>query len=69
MNMEFIGFTLYIIGEIMIAFTVIMVHHRFLKEHKVDRLVFKTMKMEQKIGLTGIVLIIVGYFLQVPFKF
>jgi hypothetical protein len=34
--MEFFGFTMDVIGKIMIAYTAIMVHHRFRKEHKID---------------------------------
>lgn len=68
MNIELIGFTLTSIGEIMIGFTAIMVHHRFRKEHKIDEMVFKEMKREQILGIIGIFLIIIGYFLQMPGK-
>lgn len=65
--MEFlIGETLDVVGKIMIAFTVLMVHHRFRKEHKVDERVFKAMRREQIIGLFGIAFIIIGYFLRLP---
>lgn len=67
--MEFIGFTLDIIGKIMVAFTAIMVHHRFLKEHKVDENVFVSMKREQVIGVLGLIFMIIGYFLQIFEKF
>lgn len=66
---EVLGFTLDVIGKVMIAYTAIIVHHRFRKEHKVDERVFKTMKKEQIFGIAGIVLIVLGYFLQLPFKF
>lgn len=69
MNIEFIGFTIEVIGKLMIAFTAIMVHHRFRKEHKIDARVFKSMRREQVIGILGMVFIIIGYFLQVPSKF
>ncbi|MBI4114490.1 MAG: hypothetical protein HY445_01455 [Candidatus Niyogibacteria bacterium] len=68
MNLEFIGFTLDVIGTIMIAYTAIKVHHRFWEEHKVDELVFKAMKREQIIGIAGIILIIIGFLLQIPSK-
>ena len=61
-----IGETLDVVGKIMIAFTVLMVHHRFRKEHKIDEKVFKAMRREQVIGLLGIALIIIGYFLRLP---
>lgn len=66
--MELLGFILDVIGKVMIAFTVLMVHHRFRKEHKVDESVFKVMRQEQVIGIGGIIFIIIGFFLQLPAK-
>ncbi|MDP3995439.1 MAG: hypothetical protein Q8P78_02385, partial [bacterium] len=57
-----------VVGKLMIAFMAVVVHHRMLNEHRIDRAVFKIMKEEQKLGILGIVLIIVGYALQVPSK-
>ena len=53
----------------MVAFTAIAVHHRFLKEHKVDEGVFKAMKRERFIGILGVILMIIGYFLEIPSRF
>ena len=64
--MEFLGETLDAVGKIMIAFTVLMVHYRFRKEHKVDERVFKAMRREHVIGLLGIAFIIIGYFIRLP---
>lgn len=66
--MEFLGFTLDTIGKVMVAFTVIMVHRRVWKEHKIGAAVFKSIRKEQIIGVTGIIFIIIGYFLQIPGK-
>ena len=66
--MELIGFTLDFIGKIMVAFTAIMVHHRFRKEHKVDEKVFRSMRREQVVAVVGIALIVAGYLLQLPSK-
>jgi len=68
MNLEFVGFTLDVIGKIMVAFTAVMVHYRFRKEHKIDERVFRTMRREQQLGIIGIFLIILGFLLQAPFK-
>ena len=68
MSVEFIGFTLDVVGKVMVAFTAIMVHRRFRKEHKIDEKVFRAMRREQLLGITGISLIILGFLLQVPFK-
>lgn len=68
MNIEFLGFTLDVVGKVMVAYTAIAVHHRFWKEHKIDETVFKAMKSEQIIGIAGIALIIIGFILQIPSK-
>lgn len=68
MSAEFIGFTLDVIGKIMVAFTAIAVHRRVWKEHRIDGRVFREMRKEQVIGVLGIALIIAGYLLQIPAK-
>ncbi|MBU0569951.1 hypothetical protein KKB40_04185 [Patescibacteria group bacterium] len=65
--MEFLGHTLDLVGKILISYTAIAVHHRFRKEHKIDEEVFKIMQREQLVGIAGIVLMIVGYVLQIPY--
>ena len=65
MNLHIFGATLTALGEITVAYTVISVHHRFMKEHKVDEKVFKVMYKEQKIAVMGIMLIIAGYVVEV----
>ena len=68
MSIEFVGFTIDVVGKVMVAFTAIMVHHRFRKEHKIDERVFRSMKREQLLGIIGISFIILGFLLQVPSK-
>jgi len=63
--METAAFTLDLIGKIMIAYTALAVHHRVRKEHKIDKKVFRAMKLEQIIGITGVAFMIVGYILHV----
>ncbi|OGH59846.1 MAG: hypothetical protein A2725_02415 [Candidatus Magasanikbacteria bacterium RIFCSPHIGHO2_01_FULL_33_34] len=65
MNLNIISATFTTLGEITIAYTVISVHHRVMKEHKIDNNVFKEMHREQKIALIGITLIVIGYVLNV----
>jgi hypothetical protein len=67
-NLELIGFGLDTIGKLMVAHAAIKVHWRFWKEHKVDEFVFKTMKREQITGIIGVILIIIGFILQLPAK-
>lgn len=68
MSIELLGFTLDVIGKVMVAYTAIAVHRRFWKEHKIDEAVFWVMKTEQFVGIAGIVLIIIGFLLQLPAK-
>ncbi len=60
-----IGFTLHTLGEVMVGFTAIMVHHRVWKEHKIDSRVFAEMKLERKAGIIGLIFIILGFALQI----
>lgn len=62
--MQTLGFTIHTLGEIMVGFTAIMVHHRVWKEHKIDNKVFAEMNRERKIGVVGILLIIIGYIIE-----
>lgn len=64
LDISFIGTTLHLIGEVMIAYTVLQVHFRMWQEHKIDAVVFKAMKRERFVGVMGISLIIMGYLLQ-----
>ena len=68
MSIEFVGFSIDVVGKVMVAFTAIMVHRRFRKEHKIDERVFRSMKREQLLGIIGIFFIILGFLLQVPSK-
>ena len=68
-NLGFIGFTLSATGGLFVGYAAIMVHHRFRKEHKVDDRVFAIMKRESFLGVLGLILIAVGYFLEIPGKF
>lgn len=69
MSLEFIGFTLDTVGKIMVAFTAIMVHHRFSEEQKLDSKVLNEMKREKVIGIVGVTFIVIGYLLQLSSKF
>lgn len=66
--MELLGHTLDLIGKVLISYTAIAVHYRFRKEHRIDENVFRSMRNEQVIGVIGIVLIMIGYFLEIPAK-
>lgn len=62
---EYIGITLQTLGEIFIAFTVLKVHQRVLKEQRIDERVFKVIKFEQLLGIFGIMFLVLGYVLLI----
>lgn len=49
----------------MIGITALLVHRRVKKEKRIDKKVLKEMRLEQGIGFLGIVLIVIGYGLQI----
>ena len=59
-----IGYTIQTIGEVLVGLTVIMVHHRVLDEHRIDRKVLRILRKEQLIGGIAIAMIITGYILH-----
>lgn len=59
--------TLDLVGSLLIAYTVIVVHYRFWREHRVDTKVFREMRREQAIGILGVVFLLVGYFVKIIF--
>jgi len=63
-----VGLTIDTLGEILLGITVLMVHHHVIKEHHIDMDVLRSMKRERIFGVLGIVLIIIGYILQVLFS-
>lgn len=63
--MDFWGFTIQVIGEILIALTVLKVHHKMLEDKKLDSKVIDGIRIEQHMGIFGIALIILGYLMQI----
>ncbi|MDP2631408.1 MAG: hypothetical protein Q8P30_01415 [Candidatus Uhrbacteria bacterium] len=63
--LETIGLFTHVVGELLVAYTVLMVHHRVLNQHKIDRKVFATMRSEQRIGILGVLLILTGFIIQI----
>jgi len=63
--MEFATATLDAIGTISIAFAALGVHRRVLSERKIDRRVLKIMKVEQSLGIIGILCIMLSYGIKI----
>jgi len=64
----FIGFTLDIIGKILIGISVLMVHRRVMQEKKITSSIVRKMKQEQALVIIGLIFLILGYLLQLPGK-
>ena len=62
--METFTLTLEAIGTLLIAWAALRVHHRVLHEHSIDKKVFRTMRIEQKLGILGMFLVVVSYVLN-----
>ena len=63
-NLFVLGFVIDILGELMLALSVIRVHKRLLEEKSVDKAVQKDIRLEMKLGILAIVLIVLGSGLQ-----
>ncbi len=68
MDIDFIGFSLQVFGEILIAIAVLRMHGKLSEEHRIDKKVISTIHQEKRITYLAILLILVGYILQIPFK-
>lgn len=65
MNLPIFSAACTALGEILVAYMVVSVHHRVMKEHKIDASVFRSMRREQIIVSIGVGLIILGFILNV----
>lgn len=64
---ELVGLTFSTAGELLLAVTVLTVHHKLKKEHQIDRAVENEITFEQFVGILAIILIALGYLLQINF--
>lgn len=67
MNLSQVGDVIGVIGELMVAWMAIAVHHRVRHEHKIDKKVFKIMRKERTLGFIGMSLILGGLILRLVF--
>jgi len=67
MSLLFWGLTLGVIGKVLLGVAVMMVHWRIIKEHKIDKAVLTEMRKERNIAFLGIILILIGYILELVF--
>ena len=55
------------VGKVLLGVTVLRVHSRITKEHKIDGQVLSEMKHEKWAGIIGILLMVIGYLLEMVF--
>lgn len=65
MSLELISLTIETIGTLMIAFAALRVHNRVLHDHEIDHKVFRAMKLEQKVGIIGVVLVLISFAMEI----
>ena len=64
MGIEFWALTSDFVGKVLIAIMALLVHRKVRKEQKIDLLVLKEMHLEEILGGLGILLIALGYILN-----
>ncbi len=67
MNTELIGTTLDVLGNVFIAIVVLNVHARIARERTIDAKVIGAMKKEKFLVIIGIVSVLLGYIIRLPF--
>jgi hypothetical protein len=67
MTILFWGLTIGVLGKVLLAISVIMVHGKIVHEHKIDGAVIKEMKHEKNLAIGAVVLVLLGYLLEVIF--
>ncbi len=68
MDISIIGLTLDSIGKVLLGVSVYLVHSKVIRERRIDKKVLGEMKRERNLVLIGIVLMIIGYLMQLPAK-
>lgn len=61
----FWGITLATMGKVLLGITVMMVHAKMVAENGIDGVVLKEIRREKNVAILGVLLIIVGYLLEI----
>lgn len=59
-----IGLAIEFLGNALLAVSILLVHHKIEEEHKIDRAVLRTMRKEQWLAFLGLVLMTIGFALE-----
>ena len=63
------GIAIGTIGKLVIGLAVLRVHVYILREHKIDQVVLQALKREQYVTFVGLILIIIGFSLEMLFYY
>ena len=63
-DLIFWAVTLDVLGKIILGVSVIGVHWKIVKEHRIDGAVLKEIRHERNLAIFGILLIVVAYILE-----
>lgn len=67
MNLLLWGLTLGTIGKLVLGLAVLRVHIYILREHTIDNVVLAALRREQYVTVCGLLLIVLGYLLEIFF--
>ena len=67
MSLLFWGLTLGVAGKVLVVLAVLHMHHSLVREHRVDQRVILSYKQERVLTFIGLLLILVGFALEVYF--
>ncbi len=67
MNLLFWGLTISLIGKVLLAAGVLIAHTELAHEKRVDNLVLKSFKLERVLTILGILLMVIGYGMEIYF--
>ncbi len=65
MSFKLISLVVETLGTLMIAFAALRVHHRVLHDHDIDQNVFQAMKIEQIIGVIGVLMVLASFTIDI----
>ncbi len=67
MNILFWGLTFGLLGKVLLAMGVLIAHGKLAREHRIDRKVIRTFRIEFIVTLIGLVLMLLGYAMEISF--
>lgn len=67
MNLLFWGMALRVLGEVVVVLAILHMHSSLIKEHGVDKKVILSYKQERVLTFVGLILITLGYVMEVYF--